>query len=674
MKALIVEDHAEDLNLLKYNLEWHGYQVFEAGNGLEALEHARREIPDLIVSDALMPVMDGFMLLREVKADPTLREIPFIFYSAVYTGSREQELALALGALAFIAKPKEVDDLWEEISAVLQNRVSADIQQSFVAPPSDNKFLAEYSLIVATRLEQEVRQLEAANVRIAQKEAEYQSLYLQFHAIIDSIPDNITLINKEMHIIWANKGAAEVAGKTPEDLVGRSCHSIWYGRSAPCEHCPVMKCFASGKQVNDTIVRADGRIWEITAVPLADQKSGEISVIEIIRDVTEHKKLENQYLHAQKMESIGTLAGGVAHDFNNILTVIMGYAQLLNMKIPVEDPLRQKVDGILHAADRAAHLTKELLLFSRKQAGKRKPVDLNCIVEKAGAFLRRIIGEDITLKNVLFNGSLPISADSNQLEQVLMNLAVNARDAMAHGGDITLQTERVVLGPDFVATHGYGAPGNYALLTFSDSGEGMDEATRDRIFEPFYTTKDVGKGTGLGLSVVYGIVKQHEGYIVVYSEPGHGTTFRIYLQLVSEEAEDETTRLKDEVSVGGSETILLAEDSEPVRKLMATVLASAGYTVIEAVDGRDAVQKFMDNVDSIQLMLSDCIMPRMNGNEACDEIRKIRPGLKVIFTSGHAPDIIRQKAFTEDITNMVYKPVSPRDLLKKVRNVLDGAT
>jgi CheY-like chemotaxis protein len=371
------------------------------------------------------------------------------------------------------------------------------------------------------------------------------------------------------------------------------------------------------------------------------------------------------------MESIGTLAGGVAHDFNNILTVIVGLGQITLMKMTDNDPYRSHIGGILEAAERATHLTKELLLFSRKQQSERRPVDLNDIVAKMEKFLHRIIGEDIFLKRMAHDLPLLILADSNHVEQVLMNLAVNARDAMPQGGELILRTEVTVLDEAFVATQGCGQPGAYALLSVTDTGTGMDKATQERIFEPFFSTKEVGKGTGLGLSVVYGIVKQHDGFITVYSEPGQGSSFRIYLPLTTT-AQEETKGEEGQPVAGGTETILLAEDDDLVRELLVSVLTEAGYTVIVAANGLEAVCKFRENAGAIQLLLFDLIMPKMNGKEAADEIRKLHPALKIIFASGYSPDIAQQKAFLDDRTHLVSKPISPRDLLKKVREMLDG--
>jgi nitrogen-specific signal transduction histidine kinase len=395
-------------------------------------------------------------------------------------------------------------------------------------------------------------------------------------------------------------------------------------------------------------------------------------VLGIARDITKHRQLEAQYLQAQKMESIGTLAGGIAHDFNNILSAIIGYGHVTLMKMAEDDPQRSNIEHMLEAADRATYLTKSLLLFSRKQIAVRKPMDLNEVVRKVEKFMVRVIGEDIECKTLLYDNPVPILADGNQLEQVLMNLAINARDAMPDGGAFNLKTDRIELTEDFIRAHGYGTAGPYAMITVSDTGVGMDEATQKRIFEPFFTTKEVGKGTGLGLAVVYGIVKGHDGLINVYSELGKGTTFSIYLPIIGAVIKEETKAQHQEAPARGTETVLVAEDDDNLRKLSRTVLAEFGYTVIEAVDGEDAVKKFMENKDAIRLLLFDLIMPKMNGKEASDEIRKIKPDLKILFASGYDPDLLQQKELLEAGVNLVYKPISPMDLLRKVRSVLDG--
>jgi len=369
------------------------------------------------------------------------------------------------------------------------------------------------------------------------------------------------------------------------------------------------------------------------------------------------------------MEAIGTLAGGIAHDFNNLLNVIIGYGGLMQMKMKPDDPMIAQLKEILAAGDRATHLTKGLLAFSRKQVMEVRTVNVNEIVDRFKKMLARIIGEDIELRVSLYEKDLIIQADIVQIEQVLMNLASNARDAMATGGVLSISTTTLTMDSEFISVHHYGEPGKYALLSISDTGTGMDEETRNRIFEPFFTTKEIGRGTGLGLSIVYGIIKQHNGFINCYSEPGKGTTFRVYLPLIKGKAE-EMEGAGTVYPAGGTETILLAEDDPKVRGFMKEVLQGFGYTVIEASDGEDAVNKFKENKDKIRLLLFDIIMPRKNGKDAYEDIKGIEHDIKAVFISGYAMDII-QKFGIEEGFEFISKPVMPNTLLKKVREALD---
>jgi PAS domain S-box-containing protein len=403
----------------------------------------------------------------------------------------------------------------------------------------------------------------------------------------------------------------------------------------------------------------------------AIEYDGQPAALGTAYDVTERKKLEEQFRQAHKMEAVGLLAGGVAHDFNNILTAIIGYGNLAKMKLTGNDPLISYIDQMLAASERAANLTRSLLAFSRKQIINLKPVNVNEIITGVGKLLARIIGEDIELKMDLAGRDMTILADSGQVEQVLMNLATNARDAMPTGGALIIKAEYAELDQEFTKRHGYGSQGKYALIAVTDTGTGMDEKTRERIFEPFFTTKVMGKGTGLGLSMVYGIVKQHEGFITVYSEPGIGTTFKIYLPLAQSSAK-EVEAAKPVGVFGGTETILVAEDDEAVRNLTMTLLTESGYTVIGAPDGEQAVVEFMENKNRVRLLILDVIMPRKNGKEAFEEIRRIRPDIKVLFMSGYAGDIFEKKNIPEQGLNLIPKPISPTEFLKKVRETLDG--
>lgn len=370
------------------------------------------------------------------------------------------------------------------------------------------------------------------------------------------------------------------------------------------------------------------------------------------------------------MEATGQLAGGIAHDFNNILTAIIGYGNLLKIKLKDNAHLQAYADQILASSDRAANLTQSLLAFGRKQIFIPMPVNLNEIVKRTEKLLSRIISENIELSAALTDKRLVVMADSGQIEQVLINLCTNARDAMPDGGILTAKTELIDLDSEFIHAHGYGKPGTYALASVSDTGTGMTEEIKKRIFEPFFTTKEIGKGTGLGLAIVYGIIKQHNGYINVYSEQGKGTTFKVYLPVVEAEVREE--KLSEHIThTGGTETILLAEDDIDVRKMTMTVLEEFGYTVIEAADGEEAINKFIANKDRVHLSLLDIIMPKKDGKEVCGVMKEIKPDVKVLFASGYASDIIHKMEIIEKGVNFIAKPVSPTELLRKVREVLD---
>ncbi len=391
----------------------------------------------------------------------------------------------------------------------------------------------------------------------------------------------------------------------------------------------------------------------------------------MVTDITERKHLEAQLRHAQKMEAVGTLAGGIAHDFNNILNVIIGYGKIVLDKLEADSPSRGHMNEVLSAAERAAALTRRLLAFSRKQVVAMEPSNVNELITDIKAMLARIIGEDVDFNLDLSDKRLFVMADAGQIEQVLMNLAANARDAMPKGGRLTIATGLKEMDDEYIAVYGYGEPGRYALITVSDTGEGIDAETQKKIFEPFFTTKGIGEGTGLGLAISYGIIKQHSGYIKVYSEPARGTLFKIYLPLI---AAPQSTIGKTDAPVpvtGGNERILVAEDDPSLRKLTSIVLESFGYSVIIAEDGEDAITKFMKNMDGIQLVVLDMIMPKKNGKEVSEVIRKMRPGIKILFASGYTMDIIQTRELAESGFDFIHKPIQPKDLLRKVREILD---
>ena len=459
-----------------------------------------------------------------------------------------------------------------------------------------------------------------------------------------------------------------------------NCYDTWERLLHPEDKEPavaLLNDFLEGRsvkyQAEFRMVHRDGHDVDILARAfLVFNDQGEaVRMVGTHADVTERKKLELQYRQAQKMEAVGQLAGGMAHDFNNILSAILGYSHLILDQAGTEDIVTGYAQQIILASKRAADLTQGLLAFSRQQAISLAVIDLTEVVGKLEPFLRRLIREDVELK-VTAAEPLHILADRGQIEQVIMNLVANARDALPNGGTLNIETRQVTLEQGFVATHGYGKEGNYAQLSVSDNGLGMDRQTQARIFEPFFTTKDQGQGTGLGLSMAYGIVRKHEGIINVYSEPDRGTVFKVYLPCAQSAAGPAARETKGPVVLqGGTETILLGEDDAALRKLSLKVLSRYGYRVIEAVDGQDAIDKFSAHAESIQLVILDAIMPKKNGKEACLEMRKLRPDLKTVFVSGYARDLFDVDSALNGNSVFVQKPVTPSEFLAKVRELLD---
>lgn len=397
----------------------------------------------------------------------------------------------------------------------------------------------------------------------------------------------------------------------------------------------------------------------------------------VVHDITERERLEEereklhlQLMQSQKMEAIGHLAGGVAHDFNNILSAIVGYAHIMLIKMKSDDPLRRNLEQILASSEKAESLTKSLLAFSRKQPIQMNSVNINDIILGVTKILDRIIGEDINLQVNTAVHDLIVNADANQLEQVLMNLATNARDALHGGGKFTVTTEALKIDEKYIQMHREGKVGKYAVISVTDTGTGMSKKTKEKIFEPFFTTKVVGKGTGLGLSMIYGTIKQHNGFITVYSELGKGTTFKIYLPLAK--SRGGFTENKGAIAIpSGTETILLVEDDEAVRSATKGLLKEFGYSVIDAIDGKQAVKIYKENKDIIRVVVTDIIMPGQNGKDLHDELMKITTDIKVLFISGYPENFLTKKGVIDTKMQVLLKPVKPDILCRKIRELLD---
>jgi PAS domain S-box-containing protein len=508
----------------------------------------------------------------------------------------------------------------------------------------------------------------------AQKRAEEEIIRERekLRTLSDNAPFGMVLIDNDGRFTYVNAKFTELFGYDLSDIQdGRT----WFRKAYPeaeYRHTVIstwVEDFKDAGQVERTprvftVACRDGIKKIIEFIPSRLASGDYLMTCE---NITELRKLESQLRQAQKMESIGTLAGGIAHDFNNILTTLIGYASLIQAKLDSDSPLRSYVDQVLLASRKGADLTRSLLTFSRQQPVTLLPMDVNDAIRTTQPLLKRLLTEDIDLQTSLTGDDTVVMADKSQMDQILFNLVTNARDAMPEGGTLTVETDIADMDGWFIEAHGFGEHGRYVLINVSDTGEGMDEATREKIFDPFFTTKETGKGTGLGLATVYGIIKQHNGYITVYSEPGHGTAFHIYLPAAITKIDEESDT---EVPVGGKETILIAEDDEGVRRIMREALEAYGYRSIEAVDGEDAIDKFKLHRD-IDLVILDSVMPGKNGREAFEAILRIDPHVRALFTSGYTRDVVLDKGIKDKEFDFIAKPLLLGKFLQKVREILN---
>jgi PAS domain S-box-containing protein len=587
--------------------------------------------------------------------------------SEVIPGIREADPGLfdVYGRVAKTGKPERFDtyvhalQMWFSIS---------------VYCPEPGCFVAVFDVITERKLTEKalhklLDDLKRSNTELQESETRYKSLF-------DESLDCIFKVDNNGIIVMTNRAGAEMFGfQSPEEVIGSPAVRLWADHDERKKFFTVLQ---RDKMLRGYPVKAKKRTGgiihlEVSCHLLEDEQGNSLGMEGILRDITERKVLEEQLLQSQKIEAVGTLAGGVAHDFNNILTAIIGYTHVVLMKMKQDDPLRYELQQVLAAADRAAMLTQSLLAFSRKQMVHLAPIEVNDVLKKFGIFLHRLIREDIEISTTTSDEKLTVLADKGQIEQALMNLVTNAQDAMPNGGRLLIETRPCSIDDSFIAAHGYGKPGEYVLISVSDTGIGMDDQTKQKIFEPFFTTKEVGKGTGLGLALVYGTVKKHEGFITVDSEPGEGTTFKIYLPLTDQPQEklSRPSAFETAYAAGGTETILLAEDDEAIRTMETSILTNAGYNIIAAVDGMDAIRKYTEHKDSIRLALLDVIMPKKNGQDVYKEIAPFAPGLKVIFMSGYTEGVFDSGELRGKDVSFLLKPVSPEELLRKIRSVLN---
>ncbi len=497
-----------------------------------------------------------------------------------------------------------------------------------------------------------------------------------FRLITESAADMIAVIDTNGRRLYNSPSHEKILGYTPLELGG----TTGVDQIHPEDRDKVAKAAAEarrtgmGTTLEYRMRHKDGSWRALESRASTISKDGEVEKLVIVnRDITERKRLEEQFRQSQKMEAVGRLSGGVAHDFNNLLGVIIGYGEIVQEGTPEGSSLRPCVDEMLKAGHRAADLTRQLLAFSRQQVMDPRILDLNAVVKDMEKMLKRLIGEDVQLKTKLDPALLRIKADPGQIEQVIMNLAVNARDAMPEGGELRLTTSNVCLDQDFVRPYPV-MPGDYVLFTVTDNGIGMDSKTRARVFEPFFTTKEKGKGTGLGLSTVYGVVKQSGGYIDLVSEPGAGATFNIYLPKVevAADVQKQLTELPD--SPRGTETLLLVEDEASLRKLSRQLLERCGYEVLEAESGAEALKISEANHRTIHLLLTDVVMPGMSGRVLADQLVKRRPEIRVVYMSGYTGQTVGEHGVLAEGSLFLPKPFTREALARKIRQALDSNT
>ncbi len=682
-RALVVDDKEANAYYLSTLLSASGYEVQTARHGAEALVLARQSPPSLVISDLLMPVMDGYTLLRHWKADPRLRDAPFIVYTATYTDPEDERLALSLGADAFILKPTEPEDFLARIRAVEARKPSPPSQ-----PPSQGDGEAvfrAYSETLIRKLEDKSLELGEANRALQADIAERERLETarrdseeRLRQLAENIDDVLWLSDGATLKIFYLSPAFEKIWARPRESI-YAAPELWLEAVHPDDRerlVASLGSYASGSwDQTYRIVRPDGtaRWLRARAFPVRDADGRVYRVAGVCRDITEYRLLEEQFRQAQKMEAVGRLAGGVAHDFNNILSVILTYTAMLIGQMKIGDPIRADIEEIQRAGERATELTRQLLAFSRQQVLEPKVVDLGHVVVDLERMLERLLGEDIVLSILTTRPGGKVHVDPSQIEQIVMNLAVNARDAMPKGGKLTFEVSDVELDAAYASAHHEVTAGAYVMLAVTDTGSGMDRATVERIFEPFFTTKEKGKGTGLGLATVFGIVRQSGGHIHVYSEPGIGTTFKIYIPR-TDRALTGTQQVAAAGNLRGTETVLVVEDDEQVRKITRSILERSGYNVLDAQNAGEATLISEQFGAKIHLLLTDVVLPRMSGRQLAERLAPARPEMKVLFVSGYTESSIIHHGVLDAGIAFLQKPITPDALLRRVREVLGRAS
>ena len=681
--VLIVDDKEENRYYLNALLGGNGCRVEAAQHGAEALVLARRNPPDIVVSDLLMPVMDGYTLLRFWKADARLKKIPFIVYTATYTEAEDERLARSLGADAFMLKPAEPEEFVARLNEVLANTAASVPTPARYQTGDEKELLKVYSETLIRKLEEKTLQLEESNRALEKDilerkriEESLRESEHRFRATFEQAAVGIAHVDLDGRFLRVNDKLCEITGYSREEL-----HRLHFidltvpedrGESEKARRAMLAgtrKSYTAEKRYQ----RRNGeQLWVNLIVTLVRDRAGQPAYfMSVIGDITERKELEARLLRAQRLESIGTLAGGIAHDLNNILAPIMMGVELLRTSMP-GDTDRRLIDTIAVSARRGADLVRQVLSFARGVEGARVAVHLGHVVREIEALLLNTFPRDIALRRDVARDLALVSGDPTQIHQVILNLCVNARDAMPGGGDLSLVTRNVTIDEQYAAMQPEAKPGSYVLLEVTDTGCGMTPEVLSRIFEPFFTTKEPGKGTGLGLSTALGVVRNHGGFLEVKSAPGKGSTFRVFLPAQVDSAPPFPLPTSTAAPPRGrGELILLAEDEATVRDVTRATLEAFGYRVLAAEDGTQAIGLYAVNQAQVALVITDMMMPNMDGAALATALRRLDPDVPIIAVSG--VDIEREagRATAAGIAHILGKPYTADALVRKVRAVLD---
>jgi PAS domain S-box-containing protein len=569
--------------------------------------------------------------------------------------------------------PEDKERVWLAVESQLKGAAAFNVEYRIAEKGGGWRWWSAHGTVLRDEQGQPRRWIGAVSDITDRKRAEAE--HVRLVTAIEQSAEAVVITNIRGEIEYVNPALTRITGYSREEVVGQNPRILKSGKQDPVFYQQLWATILQGEIWQGEIInrRKDGKLYteQMNITPVRNARGEVTHFIATKQDATERKTLEAQLQQAAKMEAIGRLAGGVAHDFNNLLTIINGYTELLLEKLAADTKASAYLREIFNAGERAASLTRQLLAFSRRQVLAPQVLNLNHVVSNLEKMLQRLIGEDVNLRTVLDPSLGRVKADPGQIEQVIMNFAVNARDAMPGGGSLTIETSNVELDETYAHSHATVKPGSYVMLAVGDTGVGMTAETKSRIFEPFFTTKELGKGTGLGLATVYGIVKQSGGSVWVYSELGHGTVFKVYLPTVSESPLKGPAKTET-VSASGTETILVVEDEEGVRSLVRLALESTGYKVLEVEDPEKALETCVSHDGPIHLLLTDVVMPKISGHVVAQKVAALRPDIKVLYMSGYTDDaVVHHGVLSQDMA-FIQKPFTPIALRKKIREVLGG--